>query len=86
MTVKSQVAESHIIYAAHDAYPRWLAGLCPCCGGEIGPWEWEGIDHQPATIGEGVRICGRCAGNNHMTRGVDQLLLEAIALGARQAR
>lgn len=44
---------------------RWLRGLCPCCGGRLCEWEWRGEVHEPAPIGEGVMLCGRCIGNEH---------------------
>jgi hypothetical protein len=48
-----------------DARARWLAGLCPCCGGEV-------CEHhdgtEPAPIAEGVMICGRCIANYHLAQ------------------
>lgn len=46
-----------------DCRSRWLAGECPCCGGEICE-HYDGT--QPEPLGEGVMICGRCIANEHM--------------------
>jgi hypothetical protein len=69
------------VYASDfaDARPRWLAGLCPCCGGDICEWEWRDDIWEPKAIGEGVMICGRCVGNDHMAPdGFVELLLASL--------
>lgn len=51
---------------AEDARKLYRAGLCPCCGSELGEWtdnDYEVIE--PQAIGEGVMLCGRCIGNKH---------------------
>jgi hypothetical protein len=51
-------------FAGCRAY--WLAGLCPCCGGELDDWvSLAGDVVDPEAIGEGVMLCGRCTGNEH---------------------
>jgi hypothetical protein len=59
-----------------DAYARWAAGCCPCCGG--------GLGESPEPIGEGVMLCGRCIENeHHLTAGeFVPMMLAAIAKGA----
>lgn len=51
-----------------DVRTRWLAGLCPCCGAGICGWDHTYRDEsfEPEAIGEGVVICGRCVGNQHL--------------------
>ena len=58
----------------------WLAGLCPCCGGDLDDWEWEGVVHEPQAVAEGVMFCGRCIANEHHTDPpqVLPLLLESL--------
>ena len=64
---------------APDARPRWEAGLCPCCGGELCAWPGpDGTDVQPAPIAEGVTMCGRCIGNHHNDPETTQILLKAL--------
>jgi hypothetical protein len=67
-----------------DAYSRWAAGLCPCCGGVLGD-TWDSSDH---AIGEGVTMCGYCVSHDHHESDDDFILkmLTAIAIGARAAR
>lgn len=49
-----------------DTRRRFLAGLCPCCCGDIIPWPGpDGIDYEPEPVAEGVMLCGRCIGNEH---------------------
>lgn len=47
---------------------RWLAGLCLCCGGEMGSWDHPYLDehYEPSMIAEGVMLCGRCTGCQHL--------------------
>ncbi len=56
----------------------WLAGRCPCCGMPLYEWEWNEIVYEPVIIAEGVRICGRCNGNQHMRDGVREYILEEL--------
>jgi hypothetical protein len=51
-----------------DVRSRWLAGLCPCCGSEICGWDhtYRDESYEPEPIAEGVMICGRCVGNEHV--------------------
>jgi hypothetical protein len=59
-----------------DARPRWLAGLCPCCGM---PADLEHVDGTEAeAIAEGVIICGRCVANRHMDGPVRSLMVAAL--------
>ena len=65
------------------AYSRWAAGLCPCCGMDIEPWEWQDVITDPEPLVEGVMVCGRCVANEHLSRpGYEeegrQAMLEAI--------
>jgi hypothetical protein len=61
-----------------DAYARWAAGECPCCGLGL---DWHG---PAAAIGEGVRLCGRCIENEHHLTAPEfiPMMLTAIARGA----
>ena len=63
-----------------DARPRWLAGLCPCCGSDICEWEWNDVTTEPEAIAEGVMICGRCIANDHLNAadGFTQALLASL--------
>lgn len=58
-----------------DARPRWLAGLCPCCG-------WPGDEAADGTasepIGEGVLICGSCVARGHLDPPVPEAILLAL--------
>ena len=60
----------------------WAAGRCPCCGAELGPWTWDGVEHATAAVAEGVMFCGRCIANEH-TEPPEVLaaILAAIAAG-----
>jgi len=58
---------------------RWLAGLCPCCGGDLCEWEWRDEVHEPQPIAEGVMLCGRCIGNeHHVTPGFTEVILASL--------
>lgn len=66
-----------------ETYRRWLAGCCPCCGGDIGDYvDGAGAVIEPAAIAELVRICGRCVAMEHLSRdpGLARAMLAAIAL------
>lgn len=65
---------------AEDMRRLHRAGLCPCCGSEIG--EWIDVNREvvePQAIGEGVALCGRCIGNDHHTTfGLAEFILQAL--------
>jgi len=63
-------------------YQAWAAGVCPCCSSALDSWPApDGRTVEPAAIGEGVMLCGRCIGNRHHEDppGFAGLLLRAIA-------
>jgi hypothetical protein len=66
-----------------DAYARWAAGRCPCCGAALDWWTTP-----PEAIGEGVMLCGRCIENKHHLAADEfvPVMLMAIAQGAVAAR
>lgn len=64
-----------------SAYLRWHLGFCPCCGGEIDDYPLTDPPTEPETIGELVRICGRCAAMEHVRDPeLRRAMLAAIAL------
>jgi hypothetical protein len=59
-----------------DARPRWLAGLCPCCGA---PADEPGTDGTAAeAVAEGVIMCGRCTAGQHLAGGLLRIMLAAL--------
>jgi hypothetical protein len=67
---------------AASIYLSWRRGRCPCCGGPLVAWEdRQGTVTECLTLGELVRMCGRCVANEH-GRESDRfvpVLLECIA-------
>jgi len=53
-----------------DIRGRWLAGLCPCCGGPLDD------DAQP--VAEGVMMCEYCLHREHDAADVLPTLLDRV--------
>ena len=65
---------------AEGVYRYWATGRCPCCGVD----EFDNHDdHEPAVIGEGVRICAFCAYRGHDEDDTAPVLLEMLLAGRR---
>jgi hypothetical protein len=75
MTAAAGAADEH---AGASIWRAWVAGRCPCCGGCLEP-SINGVEC--LTLGELVKMCGRCVENEH-GRESDRfvpVLLECIA-------
>jgi len=70
---------------AGDAARLYHAGRCPCCGSKLYEWtDSRDVTYQPAQIGEGVLLCGRCIGNeHHETQEVVEFILRDIIMNPR---
>jgi hypothetical protein len=58
---------------AHQVHARWVRGVCPCCGGELG--------EEPSAVAEQVWLCVQCIRREHDADDVLPGLLRALVDG-----